>query len=225
LSSFNKKSIYYEKKKRLDSFLSETGRSVSRESAKREIIAGWVRVNGETIRTPSRAITGEEDIRISRPGGHYVSRGGLKLAKALTHFDISLKNNRAVDLGASTGGFTDCMLKAGADLVYSVDVGYGQLDYSLRNDSRVVVMERRNARSLEKSDFDHRIDFVTADLSFISVLKIYGAIKELFSHARGIILIKPQFEAEKGEQKKGVVREKSVHVSILTRTVSSLREM
>jgi 23S rRNA (cytidine1920-2'-O)/16S rRNA (cytidine1409-2'-O)-methyltransferase len=117
------------------------------------------------------------------------------------------------------------MLKAGADLVYSVDVGYGQLDYSLRNDSRVVVMERRNARSLEKPDFDHWIDFVTADLSFISVLKIYGTIKELFPHARGIILIKPQFEAEKGEQKKGVVREKSAHVSILTRTVSSLREM
>jgi 23S rRNA (cytidine1920-2'-O)/16S rRNA (cytidine1409-2'-O)-methyltransferase len=95
---YQKLSISHEKKKRLDSFLSETGRSVSRESAKREIIAGWVRVNGETIRTPSHTIAGNENIEISRPGGNYVSRGGLKLDKALTHFDISLKNNRAVDL-------------------------------------------------------------------------------------------------------------------------------
>ncbi len=116
------------------------------------------------------------------------------------------------------------MLKAGAKVVYSVDVGYGQLDYRLRNDSRVVVMERRNARSLEKTDFNHRVDFVSADLSFISVLKVYATIKEVFPGAEGIMLIKPQFEAEKSEQKKGVVREKSVHIAILNRVIISLLE-
>lgn len=211
-------------KKRLDQLLSENGYSKSREKAKKEIIAGWVKVNGETIRDPSKKISEESEIRVERPGGDFVSRGGEKLNHALSHFNIDLKGKIVADLGASTGGFTHCSLLRGAQKVYSIDVGYGQLDYSLRTDSRVVVMERTNVRNLEPGDIEDHIDFISADLSFISLTKVFDKIKELFSPVEGVVLLKPQFEAESGEHKKGVVRKSEDHVNILKRVVHALVE-
>jgi len=212
------------KKIRLDVYLSGRGLSVSREKARKEIISGWVRVNGETVRDPSRNIRESDDVKVERPGGIFVSRGGDKLKHALTYFNITLEGMTAADLGASTGGFTDCMLRAGAARVFSVDVGYGQLDYSLRTDPRVSVMERKNVRHLAGDDFDADVNFVTADLSFISITRVFENIRELFPRASGVILIKPQFEAERSEHKKGVVRKAEIHVSILARVLASLAE-
>ena len=209
---------------RLDIFLVESSISPSREKAKREILSGWVKVNGETIRQPSRIINRDDTVRLERPGGIFVSRGGEKLNHALDFFDISVADKIIADLGASTGGFTDCLLQRGAELVYSIDVGYGQLDYRLRTDPRVVVMERVNVRNLKRSDFDPGVQFITADLSFISIAKVFDTIKEVFSPADGIILVKPQFEAEPHQHKKGVVRYAEDHKNILLRVISSLMD-
>lgn len=207
---------------RLDAFLSEKGHSRSREQAKREILAGWVKVNDETVREPAKKISGDENITVERPGGLFVSRGGEKLRKAIEYFGIHVEGMTAVDLGASTGGFTDCLLKKGAAHVYAVDVGYGQLDYSLRKNPAVTVMERTHVNSLTEEMFSQRVGFVTADLSFISIMSVYPKIHQLFHPVTGIILIKPQFEARSGEQKKGIVRRESCHVEILERTINGL---
>ena len=212
------------KKKRLDIFLSQSGLSQSREKARREIVAGWVRVDGETVTDPSRGIAGTERIAVERPGGLYVSRGGQKLKHALDRFGISLTGRTAADLGASTGGFTDCMLKEGAAHVYAVDVGYGQLDYALRKDPRVTVMEKTNVRALTRAGFPAPVGFFTADLSFISIVKAFDAIRDSFSPAEGVILIKPQFEAGPGDHKKGVVRKPEAHREILARVLAALAE-
>ncbi|HNX58031.1 MAG TPA: TlyA family RNA methyltransferase [Spirochaetota bacterium] len=209
-------------KERLDKHMADSGVSDSREKAKREILSGWVKVNGETVRDPSRIVPVSSDITVERPGGLYVSRGGEKLARAISFFEIDVHGMMCVDLGASTGGFTDCLLKNGASKVYSIDVGYGQLDYSLRNDSRVVVMERMNARMLTPEMFSDHISFVSADMSFISFTKVYPTVAKLFHDAYGIALIKPQFEADKSEHKKGVVVRAENHVAILTRTLETL---
>ncbi|PKL17398.1 MAG: TlyA family rRNA (cytidine-2'-O)-methyltransferase [Spirochaetae bacterium HGW-Spirochaetae-5] len=209
---------------RLDLFLVEHGLSQSREKAKKEIISGWVKVNGETLRDPSKKITGNEKIIIERPGGLFVSRGGDKLQHALHEFHIDLTGMVALDLGASTGGFTDCMLKSGAVKVYAVDVGYNQLDYSLRIDQRVVVMEKTHARDIKREMFPERIDFFTADLSFISILKVLPAVYDIFDNIHGVILVKPQFEAESSQHKKGVVRNPEDHVEILQRVAAGIVE-
>lgn len=210
------------KKYRLDKYLFENGYSKSREKAKREIIAGWVKVNGETIRVPSENISGQEQINVSRPKGDYVSRGGYKLEKALKVFDINVNNKTVIDLGASTGGFTHCLLLNGAKKVYAVDVGYGQLDYSLRIDNRVVVLEKTNARNIELNMFDESIELITSDMSFISIQKYYNHIKSIFPSIDMMILIKPQFEAEPGEHKKGVVKTQENHYNIVMRTLNYL---
>jgi 23S rRNA (cytidine1920-2'-O)/16S rRNA (cytidine1409-2'-O)-methyltransferase len=207
---------------RLDKYLFDSSLSESIDKARREIIAGWVKINGETVRESARIISGTETVIVSRPGGIFASRGGEKLEKAFRSFSIELNGKIAADLGASTGGFTDCMLKHGAAKVYSVDVGYGILAHNLRNDPRVIVKERTNVRNLTADDFTDIIDFVTVDLSFISVIKVIDKIKELFSSAKGVMLIKPQFEAETGEQEKGVVREKIHHINILNRVIKVL---
>ncbi len=212
------------KKIRLDVFLAEKGLSHSREKAKKEIIAGWVTVNGERVREPSAGITGNELVKIERPGGLFVSRGGEKLNRALDWFKIDLTGKTALDLGASTGGFTDCMLKSGAVKVYAVDVGYNQLDYSLRIDPRVVVMEKTHARDIKESMFPDGFDFFTADLSFISILKILPAVKSINSNAEGIVLIKPQFEAAPGQHKKGVVKSAVHHEEILEMVLKGISE-
>ncbi len=213
------------KKLRLDIFLTEHELSRSVENAKKEIISGWVKVNGETLRDPSRKITGNEIITIERPGGKFVSRGGEKLQHALNLFKVDLKGFVALDLGASTGGFTDCMLKSGAVKVYALDVGYNQLDYSLRIDPRVVVMEKIHAKDLQKEMFSDHMDFFTADLSFISILKILPAVYNTFDKISGIILVKPQFEAEESQHEKGVVRNPEDHKKILERVASGIIEI
>ncbi len=209
---------------RLDAFLAEHSLSQTREKAKREIIAGWVRVDGETVREPSRHVMGTEDIRVERPGGSFVSRGGQKLDHAMELFKIDVRGRVTADLGASTGGFTDCLLRRGAARVYAVDVGYGQLDFSLRGNPSVVVKERTNVRNLKKEDFPEKVQFVTVDLSFISVTKILDAVLEVFSPVEGLMLIKPQFEAAKSEHKKGVVKSPSAHVAILRRVLENLHD-
>ncbi len=209
---------------RLDQYCARKGLSASREKARREIIAGWVQVNGETVREPSRRIESSATVTVRRPGGLFVSRGGEKIKRALDYFDIDVTGKVVADLGASTGGFTDCLLKRGAAKVYAVDVGYGQLDYSLQRDDRVVVMDRTNARDLSGEMFNEKIDFITADLSFISIIKVLEPLKSVFPCIRGVFLLKPQFEAGPGEQKKGVVRKKENHRAILNRVLGRLIE-
>jgi len=181
-----------------------------------------VRIDGETVRQPSRLVPNGREIVVERPGGVFASRGGGKLLYALEYFAIDVAGRVVADLGASTGGFTDCLLQRGAALVYAVDVGYGQLDYRLGSDPRVVVMDRTNARHLTRDRFDRRGEFLTADLSFISVLKVIDTVIEVFSPIEGLLLIKPQFEAAGGEQKKGVVRKAEHHEAILARVIASL---
>ncbi len=212
------------KKNRLDLLIVERGLSQSREKAKREIMSGWVRVNGETVRDPSKKILSDSDITVERPGGIFVSRGGEKLQRALSFFKIDVNGTVALDLGASTGGFTDCMLKAGASRVYSVDVGFNQIDYSLRMDKRVTVMEKTHAKNITREMFEDKIDFFTADLSFISILKILPVVHSVFDSVEGVVLLKPQFEAEPGEHKKGVVRDPQIHKDILRRVIAGITE-
>lgn len=207
---------------RLDNYLVEQGLSPSIEKVRREIITGWVKIDGETIRDPSYEISKSEKISVERPGGKYVSRGGDKLERALDFFRIDLNGKTAADLGASTGGFTDCLLKHGASYVYSIDVGYGQLNYSLRIDPRVRVIDRCNIRNMDRSLFLRNVDFITVDLSFLSILKTADKIAELFDGSEGVILIKPQFEAFIAEHSKGVVSEKNDHRNILNRTLRGL---
>lgn len=210
------------KRIRLDVYLAEHNSETSRERARKDILAGWVKVDGETIRTPSKMIQGNENVTVERPGGEYVSRGGQKLEKALNSFNINIQGKNVLDLGSSTGGFTDCLLKFGANKVYAVDVGYGQLDYKLRQDERVVVWERTNARKLSRDHFTDDIHLITADLSFVSIIKVIQHINTLFQNIEAVLLIKPQFEALPGEHKKGVVRNKSMHVQILNRVLNEL---
>lgn len=213
------------KKLRVDIFLAKNELSGSIEKARKEILAGWVKVNGETLRDPSKKISGDEIITIERPGGRFVSRGGDKLLHAIVEFNIDLNGVTALDLGASTGGFTDCMLKSGAVKVYAVDVGYNQLDYSLRIDPRVVVMEKTHAKDIKRDMFPDDISFFTADLSFISVLKILPVVYETFEKISGIVLVKPQFEADTAQHEKGVVRNPEYHKDILDRVAIGISEI
>lgn len=207
---------------RLDRYLSEKGYSLSREKAKKEILSGWVKVGGERCHDPSKEVQEGSEIEVARPGGIYVSRGGYKLEKALKVFSVRTEGICAADLGASTGGFTDCLLKNGAVYVYAVDVGYGQLDYSLRSDDKVCVYERTNARSLTSDMFTRPVSLVVSDLSFISFSKVFPVIREVFIRSEGITLVKPQFESKPGEHKKGVVRSEKAHADILRRLCDSL---
>ena len=205
-------------KERLDVLLVEQGFAQSREKAKAIIMSGNVFVNGQredkagTTFDPLKA-----KIEIKGQTLKYVSRGGLKLEKAMQQFAISLENCVCMDIGASTGGFTDCMLQNGARKVYSVDVGHGQLAWSLRNDERVVCMEKTNFRYLTREDIADDLDFASVDVSFISLSKILlPARKLLVNGGQMVCLIKPQFEAGKEKVgKKGVVREKSVHEEVI----------
>lgn len=205
-------------KERLDVLLVEQGFAASREKAKAIIMAGSVFVNGQ--REDKAGTTFDPAKSTIEVKGHtlkYVSRGGLKLEKAMNQFSISLENKVCMDIGASTGGFTDCMLQNGATKVYSVDVGHGQLAWSLRNDERVVCMEKTNFRYLTRDDIQDDLDFASVDVSFISLSKILlPARKLLRDGGQMVCLIKPQFEAGKDKVgKKGVVREKSVHQEVI----------
>jgi 23S rRNA (cytidine1920-2'-O)/16S rRNA (cytidine1409-2'-O)-methyltransferase len=201
-------------RERLDVLMYHTGLAESREQARRLIMAGQVSVNGETIDKPSARVIPTATVRIeARPA--YVSRGGLKLEAALTAFAVDVRGLVAADIGASTGGFTDCLLQHGAARVYAVDVGYGQLAWGVRQDPRVVVMERVNARYLHA--LPEPIDLVTIDVSFISLKLVLPAVIPLLKPVGQIIaLVKPQFEAGRRQVGKGgVVKDPAVHRSVL----------
>lgn len=206
-----------EGKKRLDVLLVERGLSESRQKAQAEIMAGNVFVNGRRFDKAGTPVSDMDNIELRGNALLYVSRGGLKLEKALDHFAIQLEGVTAIDAGASTGGFTDCMLKRGAAKVYAVDVGYGQLAWSLRSDPRVVCMERTNVRYLTPEQIPEPLDFGTVDVSFISLKLVLPALRSLMaSSARLVCLVKPQFEAGKEKVgKKGVVRDLEVHLEVL----------
>lgn len=200
--------------------LVERGLCESREKAKRAIMAGQVRVNQQTARKPSDSVRPDDEIALTATE-KFVSRGGFKLEHALAHFQLEVRGLTAIDLGASTGGFTDCLLQAGAARVFAVDVGQGQLAWKLRQDSRVVVMERTNARQLTAAQFPQPFtpaDLVVVDCSFISLRKILPpAVALLRPAGRIVALIKPQFEAGKAEADRGagVITDPSVHQRVL----------
>ena len=205
------------KGKRLDQRVFELGLSESRERAKATIMSGLVYVNGQKAEKPGMPVSDEAEIEVRGAACPYVSRGGFKLEKALRVFPLEPEGRICIDCGASTGGFTDVLLKNGAARVYAVDVGYGQLAWSLRTDERVVVMERTNARNLTPDMFPERMDIAVMDLSFISIRLILPVLGGLLKpDGQVICLIKPQFEAGKADVgKKGVVRDRAVHERVL----------
>jgi 23S rRNA (cytidine1920-2'-O)/16S rRNA (cytidine1409-2'-O)-methyltransferase len=205
-------------KERLDVLLVRQGFAESREKAKAVIMSGCVYVNDQK-EDKAGAMFDESKITLEVRGNtlKYVSRGGLKLEKAIDKFDVELTGKTCMDIGASTGGFTDCMLQNGAVKVYSVDVGHGQLAWKLRNDERVVCMEKTNFRYMKPEDINDKIDFASVDVSFISLDKILSPAHELLAPAAQMVcLIKPQFEAGKDKVgKKGVVREPEIHIEVI----------
>lgn len=204
-------------KERIDVLLTNNQIVDSREKAKKYIMAGLVYVDEERIDKPGTKVPVDSNIIIKGNPIPYVSRGGLKLEKALNTFSLQIKDKVALDIGASTGGFTDCMLQNGVKKVYAIDVGYGQLDWKLRNDSRVIVMDRTNIRYLEKDNVDELASLVSIDVSFISLKLVLPKVKELTTDDVDIIaLIKPQFEAGRDKVgKKGVVRDIKVHKGVI----------
>ncbi len=204
-------------KTRLDVLLVSLGLAESREKAKAVIMAGNVFVDGQ--REDKAGSMFEDKARIEVRGHKlpYVSRGGLKLEKAVKSFSLSLEGKLCMDVGSSTGGFTDCMLQNGARKVYAVDVGHGQLDWKLRNDSRVVCMEKTNIRYVVSRQIPEPIQFSSVDVSFISLTKVLDPVKQLLAgDGQMVVLIKPQFEAGRGQVgKKGVVRDKGVHREVV----------
>ena len=204
-------------KTRLDVLLVDKGYFESRHKAQAVIMSGSVFVNDQRVDKPGTAVPNEAKIEVRGHTLRYVSRGGLKLEKAMATWPITLENKICADIGASTGGFTDCMLQNGATKVYSVDVGYGQLAWKLRNDERVVCMERTNARYLTHEEIPDELDFASIDVSFISLKLIFPMLHELLREGGEVAcLIKPQFEAGREKVgKKGVVRDPAVHLEVL----------
>ncbi len=216
-------------KQRLDVILVEQGLAQSREKAKRMIMSGIVYVNGQKEDKAGTAFDEEAAATVEVRGNtlRYVSRGGLKLEKAVEEFGFCLQNLVCMDVGASTGGFTDCMLQNGACKVYSVDVGRGQLDWKLRNDPRVICMEKTNMRYVTPEDIGELADFVSIDVSFISLKKILGPVYQcLKEDGQVVCLIKPQFEAGREKVgKKGVVRDRKVHEEVIESIMTFASEM
>lgn len=210
------------KKIRLDQLIFDLGLAESRERAKTTVMSGLVFVNGQRADKPGMQVSPDVNVEVKGTALPYVSRGGLKLEKALKVFPIDVKGKVCIDCGASTGGFTDVLLKNGAAKVYSVDVGYGQLAWSLRNDERVVNMERTNIRYISSEQIPEPLDICVMDLSFISVKLVLPAVCALLKDdAQLVCLIKPQFEAGREEVgKKGVVRDKAVHLSVIESVLS-----
>ena len=210
-------------KERLDVLLVKQGFAPSREKAKAILMSGIVYVDGQK-EDKAGTMFDPEKIKIEVRGNTlpYVSRGGLKLEKALQVFPIDLQGKTCLDIGASTGGFTDCMLQNGAEKVFAVDVGHGQLDWKLRNDPRVVCMEKTNFRYMQADALGQQVDFASCDVSFISLTKILGpAFALLKPLGQMVCLIKPQFEAGREKVgKKGVVRDKAVHEEVIERIIT-----
>ena len=205
------------KKQRLDQLLVEKKLVTSRAQAKALIMAGQVFADGVKIEKAGTSINSTANIEIKGETLPFVSRGGLKLVKALQEFKLDLKGKIVLDIGASTGGFTDCVLQNGAQKVYAVDVGYGQLAWTLRQDQRVIVLERKNARYLSFKDIPEEVDLITIDVSFISARKILPVIKKFLKESGLILfLLKPQFEVGRQQVgKKGVVRDSHIHCQVI----------
>ena len=208
-------------KERLDVILVEQGYAPSREKAKAIIMSGNVYVNGQKEDKAGSMFDETANVEVRGTTLKYVSRGGLKLEKAMTHFGVTLEGKICMDVGASTGGFTDCMLQNGAVKVYAVDVGHGQLAWKLRNDERVVCMEKTNIRYVTPEDVADKINFSSIDVSFISLTKVLGPVKELLADDGQIVcLIKPQFEAGREKVgKHGVVRDSAVHLEVIEKVI------
>ena len=215
-----------EKKERLDILLVEKGIITSRERVKACIMEGKVYVDGQKVDKAGEKVSLSANIEYRGETLKYVSRGGLKLEKAMNSYNISLENKVCMDIGASTGGFTDCMLQNGAKKVFSVDVGYGQFAWKLRTDERVVCMERTNIRYVTLEDIGEPLDFASIDVSFISLKKIMPATLNLLKETGEVVaLIKPQFEAGREKVgKKGVVREKETHKEVVYGIIDFLLE-
>ena len=213
-------------KDRLDVLLVKRGLAESREKAKAVIMSGIVYVDGQKEDKAGQTFADTANIEVRGSTLKYVSRGGLKLEKAMECFDVSVKDKVCMDIGASSGGFTDCMLQNGAKKVYAVDVGHGQLAWKLRNDTRVVVMEKTNIRYVKPEDIGESIDFASIDVSFISLSKVLPAAYNLLGECGEIVaLIKPQFEAGREKVgKKGVVREKSTHIEVIQNCFAYAKE-
>lgn len=209
-------------KKRLDLYLVENGFTESREKAKALIMSGIVYVNDQKELKAGRDLKVDDIVEVRGSTLKYVSRGGLKLEKAMQEFPIDLTDCTCMDIGASTGGFTDCMLQNGAQKVYSIDVGYGQLAWKLRSDERVVNMERTNFRYVTHTEIPEEIDFASVDVSFISLKIILPVMYELLKeNGEAVCLIKPQFEAGREKVgKKGVVRDVNVHIEVIENIVA-----
>jgi len=211
---------------RLDEYLVENEYFENLEIAKRQIMVGNIIVNEQKIDKPGEIISLDKirSIRIKEKDIPYVSRGGLKLEKAIKIFGLDFKSKIVLDIGASTGGFTDCSLQNGAKFVYAVDVGTNQLDWKLRNDTKVKSIENKHINDLEKSDLQDDIDIIVMDISFISIKKVLYKIKEfLKDNGFAIFLIKPQFEAERSEICKGIVDDFSVHKRIINEVVEEAK--
>ncbi len=214
-------------KERLDIILTQKGLFTSREKARSAIMAGVVFIDNQKVDKPGTKFSDDIEVFIKENPNPYVSRGGLKLEKGINEFNIDLNNMVAIDIGASTGGFTDCMLKNGAKKVYAIDVGNGQLAWELRNDLRVVCMERTNIRYVKEEDLGERADFASVDVSFISLKKVLPVAKLLLKEKGEMLcLIKPQFEAGREKVgKHGVVRDIKVHLEVIDSIIDFTRKV
>lgn len=213
-------------KTRLDVLLTERGLCESRQKAQAAIMAGLVTVNGMKVTKAGAAIADEDVLEVKGPAIPYVSRGGLKLEKAMKLWNIDLSGKACADIGASTGGFSDCMLQCGAGKVYAVDTGYGKLDWKIRTDPRVIALERTNARYLTREQVPDELDFASVDVSFISLRLILPALRGVLKDGGEVVcLVKPQFEAgRENVGKKGVVRDPTVHLQVLEQFLIHARE-
>jgi 23S rRNA (cytidine1920-2'-O)/16S rRNA (cytidine1409-2'-O)-methyltransferase len=214
-------------KMRLDLLLTERGLAPSRERARAIILAGQVTVDGQVVSKAGTAVSAEARVELLQPDHPYVGRGGLKLAHALDAFAVPVEGREALDIGASTGGFTDVLLRRGAVRVVALDVGHGQIDWRLRNDPRVVVIEGKNARYLAPRDLPGSVDVVAIDVSFISLAQILPQVPAVLRPGADVIaLVKPQFEAGRDEVgKKGIVRDPRVHERVVARVTSAAAEV
>jgi 23S rRNA (cytidine1920-2'-O)/16S rRNA (cytidine1409-2'-O)-methyltransferase len=208
--------------KRLDQLIVERGLVPSRERARALILAGQVRVAGHAVTKAGTPVNDDASVELVVADHPYVGRGGVKLAHALDTFAIRVEGREALDIGASTGGFTDVLLQRGATHVVALDVGHGQLDWKLRSDRRVTVIEHFNARHLSPHDLPHLVDIVTVDVSFISLAQILPVVPPLLRPGADVIaLVKPQFEAGRLEVRKGIIRDPAVHARVIDEVVAS----
>ena len=218
---------FLKNKMRLDEYLVENEYFEDLEIAKRQIMVGNVIINEQKIDKPGEIISLSKikSIRVKERNIPYVSRGGLKLEKAIKSFNLDFKNKIVLDIGASTGGFTDCSLQNGAKFVYAVDVGTNQLDWKLRNNSRVKSIENKHINELEKTDLQADVDIIVMDISFISIKKVLYKIKELLKeNGFAIFLIKPQFEAKRNEIEKGIVNDLNVHKRVINEVIEEAKK-